>query len=150
MTVILAVLALSNAAFVAFPMLAAIPFVRQTPRLISAARATRRSAPAFTGLTAGLALAFLLWGPFSWTRAALCGVALAGAALSRRNLFEWVFPAASRIETSSASEFREIEEDDMVIGVIVEGAARGYPVRYLAHHHMVNDRLGGAAILPTY
>jgi hypothetical protein len=38
----------------------------------------------------------------------------------------------------------------MVIGVILGGQSRAYPVRYLAYHHMLNDRLGGTWLLPTY
>jgi len=38
----------------------------------------------------------------------------------------------------------------MVIGVTLGGESRAYPVRYLAYHHMLNDRLGPTALLPTY
>jgi hypothetical protein len=38
----------------------------------------------------------------------------------------------------------------MIIGVAIGGQSRAYPVRYLAHHHMINDTLGPVALLPTY
>lgn len=39
---------------------------------------------------------------------------------------------------------------DPVIGVVVEGEARAYPVRMLAWHEVVNDRVGGRDIAVTY
>jgi len=30
------------------------------------------------------------------------------------------------------------------------GETRAYPVRYLAYHHMLNDRIGETALLPNY
>ena len=39
---------------------------------------------------------------------------------------------------------------DRVIGVVVGGAARAYPVRVLCWHEVVNDTLGGAPIVVAY
>ena len=39
---------------------------------------------------------------------------------------------------------------DRVLGVVVNGEARAYPLRVLELHEMVNDVLGGVAIGPNY
>ena len=39
---------------------------------------------------------------------------------------------------------------DEVVGVVVDGAARAYPVWMIAFHHAINDRLGKTPVLVTY
>jgi len=56
----------------------------------------------------------------------------------------------SGVETAAIGEFHDVRDTDMVIGVVIGTQSRAYPVRYLAHHHMLNDRLGPVALLPTY
>lgn len=41
-------------------------------------------------------------------------------------------------------------DSDRVIGVVVDGAARAYPLRMLNWHEVVNDTLGGRPIVVTY
>jgi len=41
-------------------------------------------------------------------------------------------------------------DDELVIGVVVEGEARAYPIALLVWHELVNDTLGGRAILVSY
>lgn len=41
-------------------------------------------------------------------------------------------------------------DDDRVIGVVAGGEARAYPLAILNWHELVNDRLGGVAILVSY
>jgi hypothetical protein len=150
MTYLLASLALLNIALLAFPLVAAIPYLRQAHWLLAAAHAAARSSRAVAGLSTGFALALALWTGVNWTSAAWLAVLMACVAASRVNTFEWIFPAAARVDAVPVSRFGDIADGDMVIGVVLAGAARAYPVRYLAHHHMVNDELGGTAILPTY
>ena len=40
--------------------------------------------------------------------------------------------------------------DDRVLGVVVNGHARAYPLRILNAHEVVNDELGGEPVLVTY
>lgn len=40
--------------------------------------------------------------------------------------------------------------ETLVLGVVLEGRARAYPVRLLAYHHFVSDVLAGVPVLPTY
>jgi hypothetical protein len=40
--------------------------------------------------------------------------------------------------------------DTLVVGVVVEGAAKAYPVNYMNVHEMVNDRIAGLPILVSW
>lgn len=40
--------------------------------------------------------------------------------------------------------------DDRVLGIVLGGKARAYPVRILNWHEVVNDRLGGRTVVVTY
>lgn len=51
----------------------------------------------------------------------------------------------------SAEEADELLlEDDLVMGIVVEGQARAYPLRYLMTHEIVNDRLADTPLVATY
>lgn len=43
-----------------------------------------------------------------------------------------------------------LDEDDLVLGVVIDGAAKAYPIRVLNYREMVNDELGGTPILATW
>lgn len=43
-----------------------------------------------------------------------------------------------------------LKDDDRVIGIEMEGAARAYPASILNWHEAVNDRIGNSAILVTW
>ena len=43
-----------------------------------------------------------------------------------------------------------LDPNDLVMGVIIHGEARAYPVRTLAFREMVNDEVGGVPILVTW
>ncbi len=90
------------------------------------------------------------YGRRNWRSGALLAVALVCVGLSRANLLERVFAPARNVETAAVGDFHDIRDTDMVIGVVIGGRSRAYPVRYLAYHHMLNDQLGSAALLPTY
>ena len=46
----------------------------------------------------------------------------------------------------------DIGDDDIVMGVVINGAARAYPVNYMngPYDEVVNDTLGGEAIASTW
>jgi hypothetical protein len=50
---------------------------------------------------------------------------------------------------TAAGEVR-LDGAEKVIAVRIAGEARAYPVRGISYHHVVNDVLGGAAIVATY
>ncbi len=49
-----------------------------------------------------------------------------------------------------AADASFLQPDDLVIGVGIGNEAKAYPVRMLAYHHIVNDRLAGEAYVATY
>jgi len=142
-------LTLLNVALIVAPLAVALPPVKQTPAMLAAARAAEVIAPVMSAaLTIGLAI--LLWRKRTAGTLAVLLLAILCAVLSRVNLLEFVFAGASGPETAAIGEFHDVRDTDMVIGVVIGGQSRAYPVRYLAHHHMLNDRLGQVALLPTY
>lgn len=48
-----------------------------------------------------------------------------------------------------ASEAK-LPDGDLVIGVVVDGKAMAYPVRYLALHEVVDDRVESTPLAPTW
>jgi hypothetical protein len=58
-------------------------------------------------------------------------------------------PALSRPATTSAPA-AEWPDDEWVVGVSIGGEARAYPMSILLWHELVNDRLGGEALLISY
>ncbi len=53
-------------------------------------------------------------------------------------------------ELARAHAGRLLVTTDRVVGVALNGAARAYPLRFLAWHGIVNDTVGGRAIAVTY
>ena len=43
-----------------------------------------------------------------------------------------------------------LDENAVVIGLENNGEAKGYPIRFLAYHHQVQDTVGGKPVLVTY
>jgi hypothetical protein len=71
------------------------------------------------------------------------------AGLARVNVYELMFHPVGHPEFAAAAE-AGIDKDDKVIAVKVGGSARAYPIRSMGYHHIVNDVVGGAAIVATY
>lgn len=44
----------------------------------------------------------------------------------------------------------QVDSDRLVLGVIINGKAKAYPIRFLGYHHQVMDTLGGKPIMVTY
>jgi len=40
--------------------------------------------------------------------------------------------------------------DELVLGLILDGRPMAYPIRYLALHEVVNDRVGDTPVAPTW
>lgn len=117
-------------------------------------------------------VSFFLW-KYRW---AIRIVALAGIAIGLRTAFEkrkWVPAAALLIagivfymvnfKMSADNMFHEPEtlqfasadscglpDDALLISVSYSGETHAYPIRYLAYHHKVEDRIGGKAVMVSY
>jgi hypothetical protein len=138
-----------NVALILMPPLVALPPVRQTPAMLAAAHLALTLAP-ITSLALAAILAFRFLRRRTWATLSLLIVAVACSVLSRMNLLERVFAPARDAQTTAIADFHDIRDTDMVIGVVIGGQSRAYPVRYLAYHHLLNDQLGPTALLPTY
>jgi len=66
----------------------------------------------------------------------------------------WLRAEADGVRTprTVAPEDAALEDTDEVVGVVVNGFARAYPLRILAdpQHHVINDLIGGSAVSVAY
>lgn len=155
MLVLLALVAINLALAVA-PVAITMPMLAQKPWMLELSFVAKSAGPPIAALSLAIA-AIILWRSWgNWVRrrritaAAMTILVAAALAAGRINLVELMFAAAPGIELAAIDSFREIGDGDMVIGVTLEGVSRAYPVRYLAYHHLVNDRIGSTVLLPNY
>lgn len=59
-------------------------------------------------------------------------------------------PSLSIPQTVVAAAARFLRRDDRVVGVVVNGQARAYPIRLLNYHEVVNDELGDVPIAVVF
>ena len=141
---------------VAYPMYVIRPFRHQGAGELAAALAVMRFRPAITLLSGLTALLMMIWywraRPWRWRRA----LAAAGAALTiglafaaRVNVYELMFHPDQHPSFTSVREVK-LDGAEKVIAVRVRREARAYPIRGMSYHHVVNDVVGGAAIVATY
>jgi hypothetical protein len=144
------------AALVLAPIALDRPFASQSPRLIEAVYALRRWSPPATAL---LAAAMVLVAAGSWRRTrggwrialiSALGVTIAAAWFARQNVFEWMFHPLARPSFVAAGAASFVDRQDLVLAVRVGADAAAYPIRQMAYHHLVNDRIGGTPAVVTY
>ena len=132
----------------AIPMFIIQPFRPQRPADLQLALSLRYWGPWVASLCAMLAIA-LAWRSRKWQSIGFAILPIAAAALSFVNIFELMFHPVPNPAFAAAKE-AGIEDDDMVLAVNLGSEARAYPIRMLAYHHIVNDRVGGVPIVATY
>lgn len=59
-------------------------------------------------------------------------------------------PAILNPHIIAAEEASFMDPDDEVIGVVINGQARAYPINILNWHEVVNDTVNGASIAVTF
>jgi hypothetical protein len=69
---------------------------------------------------------------------------------ARQNIYEWMFNPLEGAAYAGAKETDFVGDDDMVLAVERGGERVAYPVRLLAYHHLVADRVGGVPLVATY
>jgi Protein of unknown function (DUF3179) len=97
---------------------------------------------------------------FAWRRAGwvarllllapAMGIALLAAAVSWVNPYEQLMFHAFGEPRYVAIQQAGIDAKDMIIAVTLGGESRAYPIREMAYHHVVNDRLHQLPIVVTY
>jgi hypothetical protein len=50
----------------------------------------------------------------------------------------------------AAADRNVVEPTRLVVGIVVNGDVRAYPVQFIGYHHQVRDTVGGAPVLITY
>jgi hypothetical protein len=144
-------------AVVVVPLVLDQPFGSQTTRTLEAVYAMRRWSPILTVLgVAALAVLAAISLRRRRTGLALVGfagalmLAIAAAWFARQNPFEWMFNPLPQPQFVAAAKATFVEPNDLVLAVSVDGDAAAYPIRQMAYHHLVNDRIGRTPAVVTY
>ena len=155
--VALLLIVLVGLAMVVIPVFIIMPFKAQTERGMELSYSLRNWSPIVTlvGSVLALALAVWLWPRARrwWRKAALVVILLpllAATWFARQNHFEWMFNPLANAAYARTGEASFVADTDMVIAVEHNGEAVAYPVRLIAYHHIVQDTVGGNAIVATY
>jgi Protein of unknown function (DUF3179) len=150
------VLAVAAAAAVAAPVLLQNPYEAQSPAGLWIAHALRQWGVPITIALAVAVIGVALWiAPRArwWGKALLVApvaIALAAAWFARENPFEWWFNPLAQPRFVPASEASFVEPADLVLAVAADGESAAYPIRLMAYHHIVNDRIGRTPAVVTY
>ncbi len=142
---------------VAYPIYVIRPYRAQGARELMAALAIVRYRNVVTVLSALVAIgaAAAYWRVKARTPARSVAVlgalaVCALAALARVNVYEQLMFHAVDRPAFAAARVAKLDPDDKLIVVKIGGIARGYPVREMGYHHVVNDEVGGTALVATY
>jgi hypothetical protein len=142
--------------FLGYPNYVIRPQRHQGARELQAALTVLRFQHVAELLCAAVALvALLMYLRSAPRRASLIGpiaaaiTVLAIAALSRVNIYEVMFHPAGAPAFASVRESK-LDGSERVLAVSAGSDARGYPIRAIAYHHIVNDVAGGLPIVVTY
>jgi len=140
--------------FLGYPNYVIRPQRHQGARELQAALTVLRFQHAAELFCAAMALvAVLMYLRSAPRRASLIGAiaaavtVFASAALSRVNIYEVMFHPAGAPAFVSVRESR-LDGSERVLAVAAKSDARGYPVRAIAYHHIVNDVAGGVPGVP--
>ena len=141
---------------VVYPIYVIRPFRAQGARELAVALVVMRYRPLITVISALTALGVGVWywrvQPERWRRVLAAGGAgfvCVLAVLARVNVFELMFHPVDHPAFAAANDVK-LDKDDKLIVVKVGGSARAYPIRTMGYHHIVNDVVGGTAIVATY
>ena len=152
-----ALVALGVFVWVAVPALVIQPFKAQTPFGVALAYELRRKAPAVTlagvillvPLLVRLARRVTRW--WQWAPLVLLvGIGCFPAWFARQNHFEWMFNPLPDPTYAPATLVSFVDDRDMVVAVEIGGDAVAWPVRQMAYHHIVQDKVGGVPVVSTY
>ena len=138
----------------AWPMYVIRPFRAQGPAELDSALLILRLRPALLTLCLLTSLLTVksIWPQTRPRQFALAAIPLTIAlalGLSRVNVFEMMFHPIDAPTFQPAAQ-TTLEPTDKLLTIAINGAARAYPVRALAYHHIVNDTLGGVPLVGTY
>ncbi|MES1222707.1 MAG: DUF3179 domain-containing (seleno)protein [Bacteroidota bacterium] len=55
-----------------------------------------------------------------------------------------------KIKNLAAIATNKVETDKLVVGVLLNGEAKAYPIEIIGYHHQVQDTIGGESVIVTY
>ena len=141
-------LALLTLAIGMVPLLIIQPFKHQQPDQLQFALLVRRWAPylAVLFVVGSLASSYKLR---RWPAYLATVLTIAFATISFINVFEIMFHPIDQPTFADGAEAK-LDPEDMLLTVKLGDQSRAYPVRTLAYHHLVNDRLNDEPIVATY
>ena len=131
------------------------PFRYQAPGALTWAMAIRQRAPLGTLAAAILCLLFALalWHSSNWWRKTVVAIVMLLVAFStvmaRLNYFEWMFHPVPSAQFEAAADSK-LDKGEMILAVRFGTAARAYPIREMAYHHILNDVVEGVPVAVTY
>jgi hypothetical protein len=141
---------------VAYPIYVIRPSRHQGAQELAVALVVARFRPLVTMLAAlGAVLALVgYWRaqPGKWWRilpSLGTALALLLAFLGRVNIYELMFHPVPQATFTAAGAVK-LDGAEKVIAVRLGDAARAYPIRGISYHHVVNDVVGGTALVATY
>jgi hypothetical protein len=142
---------------VVYPLYVIRPFRAQGARELMVALTVLRFRPWLTVVSAlaALAAAIAYWPTQAAMRKRMLVAASALlvcvlAVLARVNVFEALMFHPLEHPAFAAAKDAKLDSDDKLIVVRINGSARAYPIREMAYHHVVNDMVGGTALVATY
>jgi len=154
---VLILLAIISVVLVLTPAVLIQPFRPQSTRALEISYALKRWSPTVTAifLAAVVLCSILLWSNARrWWRKGLLVLlvllAIAPTWFARQNHFEWMFNPLKNSAYVKPAEASFIDDKDMVLAVKINNEAVAYPVRLMAYHHLVQDTVGGVAVVATY
>ena len=143
--------------WVAVPVFLIMPFKPQTPLGVALSFELRQKAAMVTLVGAILLFALLVrlarnatrW--WQWPPIVLLAALGAGPTwFARQNHFEWMFNPLPDPTYAPATLVDFVDDRDMVVAVEIGGEAVAWPVRQMAYHHIVEDKVGGVPVVSTY
>ncbi|MBM3885674.1 MAG: DUF3179 domain-containing protein [Gemmatimonadetes bacterium] len=106
-----------------------------------------------------LCVALVIWGlprlraSSRAQRLVTAGVALVTGAITYAANFvlpaDVLFRQPDHVEMVAPAE-AGVESDRLVVGLVLDGDARAYPLQFIGYHHFVTDTVAGRAVLVTY
>jgi uncharacterized RDD family membrane protein YckC len=154
--VLLASLAVSLV-LVAYPIYVVRPFRAQGPLELAVALAISRVRPvlAIISALAAVVAAVTYWRTRTpgYRRILVAAGATLGcvlALLARVNVYEQLMFHPLEHPSFAAAADAKLDADDKLIVVKIGGSACAYPIREMGYHHVVNDVVGGTALVATY
>ena len=86
-----------------------------------------------------------IWLPLVASMAAVAAIYL----LNFKMAADHMFNQPERLLLASATA-NKVDTQRLVIGVVLNGEAKAYPIQYLGYHHQVQDTISGKPVMVTY